>query len=67
MSKTTATQISAATITQECPDWQTATLVLKDKSGKIAGYGQLKRLADGNAELEIGSPPEGVALLRGEL
>jgi hypothetical protein len=60
------TKIPADAISQECPDWQTATLVLKDKAGKVVGYGQLKRQADGNAKLDISSAPDGVALLRSD-
>lgn len=62
----TSTTIPGDNIAEECPTWQTATLILKDEDGKIVGYGFLKRLADGTADLQVGSEPHGVRLLRGE-
>lgn len=44
---------------RECPSWATGTVLLKDKRGRIAGYGFLER--DGT--VTFSASPEAVALL----
>lgn len=45
-----------------CPEFATATIVVKDAAGEIVGYGSIERGRVG-AEVTIARPPEGVRLL----
>jgi hypothetical protein len=47
----------------ECPEFATATMLLRDRAGRVVGYGEVWRTETG-VEVRVSSAPEGVRFLR---
>ena len=40
-------------LAEKCPDWSTATVVLRDESGNIVGCGNMKRTGEASAAVTV--------------
>ena len=49
-------------LTEVCPDFASATMVIRDAAGRIVGYGSLHRAGSG-LSITVSAAPSGVQLL----